>query len=190
MRAFNLEDTNEKYTISANPTEIRNQLQMQPFDFSSININQSGKIGFGFNSSFDSPKIKESFSHISRFNIDENSESMCDKVQTTPKKRNRREWSESSDENIRSIQCAPIKPNAFLNNEARRNLYTKSVSEKSDTSMQNSLAKKALFQEEEHEFNSPVNLKKMNDKSDSIFQDSTAYMTRRKQITEYKEVTA
>lgn len=148
MRAFNLEDTNEKYTIEANPTEIRNQLQLQPFDFSSININLSGKIGDGLNQSFDSPKIKESFGHISRFNINENSQNIFDKVQTTPKKKSRREWSESSDENMKSIQCAPIKPNAFLNNEARRNLYTKSVSEKSDTSMQNSSAKKALFQEE------------------------------------------
>jgi len=55
------------------------------------------------NASFDSPTIKESFGHISRLNIGENAQNIYDKVQTTPKKRNRREYSESSDENMRSI---------------------------------------------------------------------------------------
>jgi len=103
MRPFNLEDTNENQTNKVHPSDPRNQLQLPVFDFSSINFNLSDKIGCGLNASFDSPKIKESFGHISRFNIHENEENIYDKVQTTPKKRNRREFSESSDENMRSI---------------------------------------------------------------------------------------
>ena len=51
-------------------------------------------------------------------------------------------------------------------------------------------AKKLLFGGNQDRFDSPVNLKKAEDKFTSQYQDSTAYQTKRKQITDAKRETS
>lgn len=103
MRPFNLDHTYQKKTNKVNASIKSNPLQLPTFDFSKIDLNLPERFGCEIDASFNSPTIKESFGHISRFNIDENAENIDDRMQTTPVKKNKREYSESSDQNMRSI---------------------------------------------------------------------------------------